>query len=140
MRTQIPLQGSWLLSVKSTYESDQDDCGEPDSASLCARASGVIEYWSGMTLKFPSEAVSFRFKLDTDLYALAKAKTAAGALEVSRDGAQFVVTSADRCPHPSKTSINWAGVPASGLSRVAQIEHIPEGTCQSAKCAPRQVF
>ncbi len=66
-------------------------------------AAAVIEYWSGTTLKFPSEAVSFRFKLDTDLYVLAKAKTVARALEVSRDGAHFVITSADRCtPHQAR--------------------------------------
>jgi len=56
----------------------------------------VIEYWSGTTLKFPSEAVAFRFKLDTDLYALAKAKTTACSLEASRDGAQFSIIAADR--------------------------------------------
>ncbi|KAK9833523.1 hypothetical protein WJX81_001231 [Elliptochloris bilobata] len=57
---------------------------------------GMIEYWSGTTLRFPSEAVAFRFKLDTDLYALAKARTSARGLEVSRDGGQFCITSADR--------------------------------------------
>lgn len=56
----------------------------------------MIEYWSGTTLGFPGDAVAFRFKLDTDLYALAKAKTAARSLEVSRDGAQFSVVAADR--------------------------------------------
>ena len=113
-------QVSYVLSVQSMRGCDQGDCGKPDSASLYARASGVIEYWSGTTLKFPAEAVSFRFKLDTDLYALAKAKTAARALEVSRDGAQFVITSADRCiPLLSRSGTAWAGVSACGPSCVA---------------------
>jgi len=58
--------------------------------------AGIIEYWSATTLKQPAEGLAFRFKLDTDLYALAKAKTAARSLEVSRDGAQFSVVAADR--------------------------------------------
>ncbi len=58
--------------------------------------AGIIEYWSATTLKQPGEGLAFRFKLDTDLYALAKAKTVARSLEVSRDGAQFSVVAADR--------------------------------------------
>lgn len=43
---------------------------------------GFIEYWSGTDFKHPSEAVSFKMKLDTDLYAMAKARTHARSLEV----------------------------------------------------------
>ena len=41
--------------------------------------------------------MSFDSKLDTDLYALAKAKTMAASLDVSRDGSQFAMFCADRC-------------------------------------------
>lgn len=57
----------------------------------------MIEYWRASGHSFPEEDVNFRSKLDTDLYALAKAKTTAQSLEVSRDGSQFVTFSPDRC-------------------------------------------
>jgi peptidylprolyl isomerase domain and WD repeat-containing protein 1 len=63
---------------------------------ISADDKGVIEYWSPSTYEFPHDAVSFRFKLDTDLYALAKAKTKALTLEVSPDGEQFTTTGPDR--------------------------------------------
>ena len=63
---------------------------------ISADDKGVIEYWSPSTYEFPQDAVSFRFKLDTDLYALAKAKTKALTLEVSPDGEQFTTTGPDR--------------------------------------------
>ena len=62
---------------------------------ISADDKGVIEYWSPSTYEFPQDAVSFRFKLDTDLYALAKAKTKALTLEVSPDGEQFTTTGPD---------------------------------------------
>ncbi len=49
-------------------------------------SAGFIEYWSGSDLTHPSSAVTFKMKLDTDLFALAKAKTKALSLEVSKDG------------------------------------------------------
>jgi hypothetical protein len=59
--------------------------------------AGVIEYWDASSHEFPSDVVAFDSKLDTDLYALAKAKTTAASLDVSRDGAQFAMFCADRC-------------------------------------------
>lgn len=47
------------------------------------------------TYRQPEEEVQFSFKLDTDLYALAKAKTSAHSIDVSRDGSKFVTFSAD---------------------------------------------
>eukprot|EP00887_Chlorella_sp_A99_P006803 scaffold2.g6803.t1 len=58
-------------------------------------ARGMLEYWSATTHALPSDEVSFSMKLDTDLYALAKAKTFAHALAVSPDGAKFVACCAD---------------------------------------------
>lgn len=58
--------------------------------------TGIIEYWDASSHSFPSEAVSFDSKLDTDLYALAKVQTTAASLDVSRDGSQFAMFCADR--------------------------------------------
>ncbi|KAL3152082.1 Peptidylprolyl isomerase, variant 2 [Trebouxia sp. C0010 RCD-2024] len=58
--------------------------------------SGVIEYWSGSDYTFPQDQVTFSMKLDTDLFALAKAKTSTKALEMSKDGSQFATFSTDR--------------------------------------------
>jgi hypothetical protein len=44
--------------------------------------AGFIEYWSCEDYKHPAAAVKFAMKMDTDLFALAKAKTAARSLEV----------------------------------------------------------
>eukprot|EP00850_Spirogloea_muscicola_P012534 SM000081S22668 [mRNA] locus=s81:384504:389821:- [translate_table: standard] len=63
---------------------------------ISADAKGIIEYWSPETLQFPSSKVSFKYKTDTDLYALAKANTVATSLETSTDGRQFAVVSPDR--------------------------------------------
>ncbi|CAI5477995.1 unnamed protein product [Closterium sp. Yama58-4] len=59
-------------------------------------SSGMIEYWSADTYTFPSSSVCFKYKTDTDLYALAKAKTTAPSLEISPDGSQFATVSPDR--------------------------------------------
>ena len=59
-------------------------------------AAGMIEYWSGTDCTFPQDAVNFKLKLDTDLYALAKAKTSSKSLELSKDGSQFAIFSTDR--------------------------------------------
>jgi len=70
---------------------------------ISAEAKGVLEYWSSR----PEEEyaaltssnhpnVEFNFKLDTDLYALAKVKTVAYTLEVSADGEKFSTTGPDR--------------------------------------------
>ena len=63
---------------------------------ISADDKGVIEYWSPVDYEFPQESVSFRFKLDTDLFSLAKAKTKALSLEISPDGSQFTTTGPDR--------------------------------------------
>ena len=65
-------------------------------AVISADDKGVVEYWSPTTYEFPSDAVDFRFKLDTDLYCMAKAKTSALSLEVSADGEQFACLGPDR--------------------------------------------
>ena len=58
--------------------------------------SGVIEYWSGSDYTFPQDQVTFSMKLDTDLFALAKAKTSTKSMEISKDGSQFATFSVDR--------------------------------------------
>jgi peptidylprolyl isomerase domain and WD repeat-containing protein 1 len=69
---------------------------EAHSTVISVDAKGVIEYWDAGSHAFPSDTVSFDSKLDTDLYALAKAKTLAASLDVSRDGSQFAMFCADR--------------------------------------------
>mmetsp|Transcript_12389 Transcript_12389/g.34796 ORF Transcript_12389/g.34796 Transcript_12389/m.34796 type:complete len:620 (-) Transcript_12389:303-2162(-) len=63
---------------------------------ISSDSMGVIEYWDASVYVFPKDTVQFKFKLDTDLYALAKAKTTAPSLEVSSDGSKFVSFCADR--------------------------------------------
>jgi hypothetical protein len=58
--------------------------------------AGVMEYWSSGSGSFPEEVVSFKYKLDTDLYAHAQAKTVARDIAVTRDGRQFATFSDDR--------------------------------------------
>lgn len=60
---------------------------------LCA---GHIEYWRPSTCRVPESGLTFTSKMDTDLYAHAKARTVVQAVEVSRDGTQFATFSADR--------------------------------------------
>ncbi len=49
---------------------------------FCRVVSGVIDYWDGSSYAFPKDTVKFKFKMDTDMYALAKAKTTAPSIEV----------------------------------------------------------
>ncbi|KAE8691052.1 Peptidylprolyl isomerase domain and WD repeat-containing protein 1 [Hibiscus syriacus] len=57
---------------------------------------GLIEYWNPATLQFPESEVNFRLKSDTNLFEIAKCKTAISSIEVSPDGKQFAITSPDR--------------------------------------------
>ncbi|CAI5996884.1 unnamed protein product [Closterium sp. NIES-64] len=66
------------------------------NAVVSTDASGMIEYWSADTYTFPAASVRFKYKTDTDLYALAKAKTTAPSLEISPEGCQFATVSPDR--------------------------------------------
>uniref|UniRef100_A0A061RJB2 peptidylprolyl isomerase n=1 Tax=Tetraselmis sp. GSL018 TaxID=582737 RepID=A0A061RJB2_9CHLO len=59
-------------------------------------SKGMIDYWDAASFEFPKDTVHFEYKLDTDMYALAKAKTTAPAIDVSRDGSKFVSFCADR--------------------------------------------
>ena len=58
--------------------------------------AGMIEYWSASDYSFPEDTVDFRTKIDTDLYALPKAKAAPQALDISSDGSQFSIWCSDR--------------------------------------------
>ncbi|KAG2449525.1 hypothetical protein HYH02_005667 [Chlamydomonas schloesseri] len=66
---------------------------------------GMIEMWCGTGYGYPEPDTSsgqavprlaWSSKLDTDLFDLAKAKTVAKSLEVSRDGQQFAMVCADK--------------------------------------------
>jgi len=70
---------------------------------ISAEEKGALEYWSSRpedeyaALTSSNRAgVAFQYKLDTDLYALAKSKTAAYTIEVSSDGEKFSTTGPDR--------------------------------------------
>ncbi|KAJ8606486.1 hypothetical protein CTAYLR_005890 [Chrysophaeum taylorii] len=65
--------------------------GAGESFAVSADARGVIEYWDGEG-RFPPH-VRFRHKVETDLYALAKAKVQPVAIEVS--ASHFSVTAKD---------------------------------------------
>lgn len=74
-------------------------CYDASAADGSCEGLGHIEYWSPSSFRTPEAGLSFTSKLDTDLYAHAKAKTVARSLAVSSDGAQFATFSADRCGH-----------------------------------------
>ena len=69
---------------------------EPHNTVISADSRGILEYWSADTYQQPEHGVvAFSLKLDTDLYALAKAKTSAHWLDVAVDGSKFVAVAAD---------------------------------------------
>lgn len=69
---------------------------EPANVVVSADARGMLEYWDAAGYGMPQEGtITFSMKLDTDLYALARAKTTAHAIDISADGSKFVVTCTD---------------------------------------------
>ena len=64
----------------------------------------MIEYWDIQDHQFPEAAVKFAYKTETDLFALAKAKTRASSLAVSSDGSQFAMFCADRYVNQKQAS------------------------------------
>jgi len=62
---------------------------------ISADAKGMLEYWSADGLEFPKDQVSFKFKGETDLYDLAKAKSRPVHVAVSPSGTLFSVVSQD---------------------------------------------
>ncbi|CAN0519186.1 unnamed protein product, partial [Ectocarpus sp. 12 AP-2014] len=59
--------------------------------------SGVLEYWSAEDYgRPPAGAVKFKFKMDTDLYDLAKAKTRPCSISFSPDGKSMASDALDR--------------------------------------------
>ena len=81
------------MSLHHGMQGDDEERRHSGSNGLVV--AGHIEYWSPSTFSF-TDGTAFKSKLDTDLYALAKAKAAALSLDVSRDGSQFVIFSSDR--------------------------------------------
>ena len=69
---------------------------QPSSPQGGAALAGMIEYWSANGYGFPEGDVEFSTKMDTDLYALPKAKAMPQSLEISSDGSQFAIWSSDR--------------------------------------------
>lgn len=66
----------------------------------------MIEYWGARDHSFPHAAVTFQYKMETDLFALAKAKATAYSLAVSADGNQFAAYCSDRQPIASIASLH----------------------------------
>ena len=64
-------------------------------AVISCDARGVLEYWENSGDFGMPKDLDFRYKTETDLYALAKAKAAPTSLAVSPDGVHFAVTSTD---------------------------------------------
>ena len=70
--------------------------------------AGMIEYWSAKEYGFPEEGVDFSTKMDTDLYALPKAKALPQSLDISSNGTMFAIWSSDRSPPKTLTPHNSA--------------------------------
>jgi len=63
---------------------------------ISADERGVLEYWDPETLKQPTGgAITFKYKTDTDLYDVAKARARPTSIEVSPNGRSFVVSATD---------------------------------------------
>lgn len=63
------------------------------SAVVSIDMKGMIEYWDPDSHELPANgAISFRFKSETDLYDLAKSKSAPCCLVMAPDGGKFAVT------------------------------------------------
>lgn len=56
---------------------------------------GIIEYWSPTTFQLSKDGRHFQSKLETDLFALARATAHALSLDISSDGSRFVIYSSD---------------------------------------------
>jgi len=75
----------------------------PKAAMISADARGVIEYWpsdvdssgSGSAGAGTPKGLSFRYKTNTDLYSLAKARAAPTSLAIAPDGEHFAITASD---------------------------------------------
>ena len=67
----------------------------PMGAVISADAKGGLEYWRSDDYSLPS-SVSFRFKVETDLFAHCAAKAMPLSLEISSDGSQFATWGSDR--------------------------------------------
>jgi len=66
---------------------------------VSADQKGMIEYWDcapGEGYGMPTRKVAFQYKLETDLYDLAKAKTQCTAMAFSRDGRRLALAARDR--------------------------------------------
>ena len=72
------------------------------NVAISADSKGMIEYWAGNGLAtnkeraVPSELTTFKYKLDTDLFDLFKAKAQPRWIDFAKDGQHFIVTCAKR--------------------------------------------
>lgn len=57
--------------------------------------SGMIEYWSPQDFQLSTDERHFTSKLDTDLFALMKAKAEPWSLAISPDCLRFAISSSD---------------------------------------------
>lgn len=56
---------------------------------------GTIEYWSPSTRELLKEPLLFKSKMETDLYALTKAKVQSKCIAIAEDGKKFAIFSTD---------------------------------------------
>ena len=86
----------------------------PHNAVVSTDSAGMLEIWDPTTLTLP-HSVTFKFKSDTGLYDLAKAKTTGRSIEVLLEfvqlrpkfGLKYACSLAFRCP-PSATRSVWS--------------------------------
>lgn len=57
--------------------------------------TGHIEYWSSVTYQLSNDERHFVSKLDTDLFAVARAKASIWSLALTLDGSRFATYSSD---------------------------------------------
>jgi hypothetical protein len=98
----------------------------PHNAVVSTDAAGMLELWDPITLALP-HSVTFKFKSDTGLYDLAKAKTTGKSIEVRH---RHDVVSPPRSTPPNR----HAGVPY--RRRVQRGYRFQKNSCLSHRHGP----
>ncbi len=68
----------------------------PNAAVVSIDKKGIIEYWNVSDYEFPSAKVTFRHKMDTNLFDLLKSKVRSYSLSINQQGTLFAVVCSDR--------------------------------------------
>ena len=92
-----------LYALAAARDSLRMYSAAPHNAVVSTDAAGMLELWDPITLALP-HSITFKFKSDTGLYDLAKAKTHGKSIEVPLTQASPHTPTPCSSPHPPKVS------------------------------------